>query len=147
MTSPPSPRARRPTLPCLTIARSPANDMRVIVDAFVSTPTLVRLLTDRDGFVGDHRAELRELLQQLTSRLGAWIESAERSSAGGTRATGVVHGAPTPPPVTPLVDADAPWPADGVSARPAARHRHAVRRAASPPPAPRADWRPGPLLR
>jgi hypothetical protein len=86
MTSRQPARTRRPTLPCLTIARSPANDVRVIVNAFASTPALAGLLTDRAGFVGEHRAELRELLQQLTARIGAWIESAERSTADDHRA-------------------------------------------------------------
>ncbi len=62
------------TLPCLTIARSPANDVRVIVDAFVSTPALVQLLTDRGVLIREHRAELRAVLQQLSGRLTALIE-------------------------------------------------------------------------
>jgi len=68
----------------VTIARSPANDVRVIVDAFVSTPALVQLLTDRGGMVREHRAELRAMLQQLSGKLAAMIERPD--AAGAERA-------------------------------------------------------------
>lgn len=72
---------RVPTLPCVTIARSPANDVRVIVDAFVSTPALVQLLTDRGGLIREHRAELRALLQHVSGRLAAVIERPAEAEA------------------------------------------------------------------
>ena len=151
MTSRQPARTRRPTLPCLTIARSPANDVRVIVNAFASTPALAGLLTDRAGFVGEHRAELRELLQQLTARIGAWIESAERSTADDHPRAQEAHGFPVlaaaraaaagAPPATTSA------PPDAIPGRPAARRRHAVHRAASTPAASLAEWRGGALLR
>lgn len=71
-----------PALPCLTITRSPANDVRVILDAFASTPVLVQLLTDQGGLIREHRAELRSLMQQLSGRLAAMIERPELAFAG-----------------------------------------------------------------
>ena len=124
-------RAEAPSLPCLTIARTPANDARVIVDAFVSTPVLVQLLADRGAMVREHRAELRAVLQQLTGHLAAMVER-----AGGERAAG----APTAASV-----ATAPRPAE----RERSARRAAARRAipAAPDEQAVAAWDGDPMLR
>lgn len=85
-----------PTLPCVTIARSPANDVRVIVDAFASTPALVQLLTDRAGLVREHRAELRAVLQQLSGQLAAMIDRPHAAAAEDAQRA-VLASAPTAP--------------------------------------------------
>ncbi len=91
-----------PTLPCVTIARSPANDVRVIVDAFASTPALVQLLTDRGGLVREHRAELRAVLQQRSGQLAAMIERPDSAVADGTaRATPATRATLEPVPGAP----------------------------------------------
>lgn len=154
MTRRPRGRDARPTLPCIIIARSPANDARVILDALVSTPALVRLLTDRDGWVSEHRAELRALLQQLTNRLGHVIEGAGREiSRSGVREEGDESPAGDGHAGTAPGDGHAVAASDQVrsegspsAARSASRTRR-TRHPATPRPAPADDWGGGPLLR
>jgi len=121
-----------PSLPCLTIARSPANDVRVILDALSAMPALRLLAGGGDAWLGEHRGELRALLQHVTTRLSGTIEGAAPHAdvAPPAPQAGV---APPPPPTT----------------RPAARHRHAADstsdRPAAPPPG--AEWDGGFMLR
>lgn len=137
---------RVPTLPCLTIARSPANDVRVIVDAFASTPTLVQLLTDRGTLIREHRAELRAVLQQVSGRLAAIIEQpgaspdtpaietpGERSSAASVSKV-----------AAPAASDAGHAPTRTAERRRPARHAAAL---AAPPSEAAAGWRGGPLLR
>ncbi|MCC6929079.1 MAG: hypothetical protein IT359_08835 [Gemmatimonadaceae bacterium] len=138
-------------LPCVTIARSPANDVRVIVDAFVSTPVLVQLLTDRGGLILEHRAELRALLQQLSGKLAAAIERpadvVQEVAQLATRAEALM--------MSPSEGAAALAPEDaGPTPRPAERRRPARHAApsrflaiATAPEASGADWPGGRLLR
>lgn len=148
-----------PALPCLTIARSPANDARVILDAFVSTPALVRFLDSVtggagatqegawDGWVGEHRAELRAMLQHLTKRLQGVIEGAS-GDLGAMRAASAAR-TTSAEPVAP------PAPADSTAreeqgrdvhhGRPAVRQR--ASRVARLPSAAAEPWPGGPLLR
>lgn len=142
-----------PTLPCLTIARSPANDVRAIVDAFVSTPALVHILTDRSVLIREHRAELRAVLQQLSGRLAALIEqpTAERDDATRELPVAMSSAASSRTLASPQVsDADQPSARLAHPRRPA-RHAAATRAALVAPAAKAsetaADWRGGPLLR
>lgn len=145
--------ASQPTsLPCLTIARSPANDARVILDALTAMPALHLLRGEGDAWLDAHRAELRALLQHLTTRLSGMIEGAR--ARGGSHPVLASHGvAVTGAPddgtvVAPVARRTAPDAGSVRAPRPAARHRarNDDRHAPPAPPHP-AAWDGGSFLR
>lgn len=129
---------RPPALPRLTIARSPVNDLRVIVDALSMAPLARLLAGDGDAWLGEHRAELRALLQHLSTRLSAAIERGA-AMAGDTIDT------PEAPPVLTPHAGESP---SGTSPRPAERHRRSRGTVHAPPAArPAVEWEGRSILR
>jgi len=157
--------AVHPTLPALVIARSPANDVRVILEAMSAMPALRVLAGERDGWLGEHRAELRALLQHLTTRLSGTIEGAasriaaspERPAADAPRTSSTVSPAAAPhhdgddrsprtarPTARPTARSTA-----HPTERPSTRHRQGRESPRDLPPAaaPASEWDGGSLLR
>lgn len=141
--------AVHPTLPALVIARSPANDVRVILEAMSAMPALRVLAGERDGWLGEHRAELRALLQHLATRLSGTIEGAaariaaspERPADNAPLTSSTVSMA-----AAPHRDGDDRSPH---TARPSTRHRKGREFPHGLPPAaaPASEWDGGSLLR